>query len=101
MSWPRRLPARTCADCDGLLVDDQAAKDPIYTWAVPLTHAPRFWNHHRRQPGGFDLGTSERLECSRCGRIAMLAARPVAGLPRSPARARRLPTKKPFASRNA
>ena len=72
MSWPKRFRAITCADCGDLLVEDQAGVGPVFTYARASETWRTYWEHYRRIPPGFDIGTGVRYECARCGRITML-----------------------------
>jgi hypothetical protein len=71
VSWPRRLPAHTCPECSGPLVNDHAATHPVHTWVVVPEQSPDVWDHHRSRPDGTGAGAGDRFECERCGRIAM------------------------------
>jgi hypothetical protein len=76
MSEPKRVPALSCSECGGLLVEDRAGVGPVSSYA--RAHEPKrtLWEHHRRMPSGFDMGTGLRYECTQCGRIVMLGRWP-------------------------
>jgi hypothetical protein len=101
VSWPKRFREITCADCGDLLVPDVAGVGPIYTYARTSVSWRSYWEHYRRMPQGFDIGTGVRYQCARCGRITMLGkwAGPSHGRP--PHRAQLLPAKPRFSARSS